>query len=508
MTVLIAALGAASALAYLWRRQWTDAALAAVAAAALALAFGGYPLPAGGDATLAIDAADPPASVDSARALSLSGDGLRSAQWHDLRARPLAWSVPSSAVLRLDFPRQLELGRMFTLTVRRSWRAPGRLQLLAENGAVLADVRGEGDLTVHWLAPLAEALVLQARLFDGAGKLVAQGPVPVSVHEAAPLLVKGRFNAPSFDLRVLDALLANSNALMDWQLTLGKSVTRSETARAGMAAPNLLLIDAAWFERAPQQERAALLEQVAQGTPLLILAGNAGDPALWSRTLQLELKPQPDDRKVGSPLALSGARLAPGAAQAGRWSARDGALWTRSWHQGRIGWLGAADWHRYAISEPQALGLWWQGVLDRLEVRQAVDVTWLDPEEMPVPGQRLAVCAQGVRGELVFPGLKQTLAWQRRPDKADSSCVAVWPQKPGWLRMQGQGRKGASGEVYVFAADDWPMWQAAQRRDATARYVARTPAAPASATPARAPAWPFVVVFGLAMLGLWWRERR
>lgn len=507
MMFVIAAIGMVSALMYLWRRQWIDAALVAVAAAAFSLLAAGLSLPGQGGAPVAISPGTSPSTVAAAQTLSLSGDGLRAAQWHDLPARPLAWTVPANDVLRLDFPRQLSLGRVFTLAVHRSAHAPGRLQLLAENRQVLAEAQGEGDLSVQWLPPLAETLELQARLFDGAGRLLAQGPVPVSVREVAPLRVKGRFNAPSFDLRVLEQMLANSKAAIDWQLTLGKTVTRGETAGARMDAPNLLLIDAAWFEHAPQQARAALLEQVAQGTPLLVIGANAGDPGLWSRTLQLDLKPEPADKHVGSPLAMTVAPLAPGAQRAGEWTGADGALWTRPWHKGRIGWIGVADWHRYAISEPQALALWWQGVLDRLGLRQVEDVAWLDPDEMPLPGQRLEVCAQGVRGDVAFPGLGQTLAWQRRPDKADSSCVAVWPQKPGWLRMQSQGSAPSNAEVYVFANGDWPMWQAAQRRDATARYAARTPSSVGPAT-RQLPAWPFAAVFALAMLGLWWRERR
>jgi hypothetical protein len=507
MMFVIAAVGLASASMYLWRRQWIDAVLVAVAATALALLGAGLSLPGQGGATVAVGPGTTPSTVAAAQALSLSGDGMRAAQWQDLPARPLSWSAPSTDVLRLDFPRQLSLGRIFTLTVHRSAHGPGRLQLLAENGQVLAEAQGEGDLSVQWLPPVAETLVLQARLLDGAGKLLAQGPIPVRVRELAPLRVQGRFNSPSFDLRVLDQLLANSKALIDWQLTLGKTVTRGETASARIDAPNLLAIDAAWFEHAPQQARTALLEQVAQGTPLLVLGANARDPGLWSRTLQLGLKPQPADRQAGSPLAMTVAPLAPGASRTGEWTGADGALWTRSWHKGRIGWLAVADWHRYAISEPQALALWWQGVLDRLGLRQVEEVAWLDPDEMPLPGQRLEVCAQGVRGDVAFPGLGQTLAWQRRPDRADSSCVAVWPQKPGWLRMQSQGSTPLAAEVYVFASGDWPMWQAAQRRDATTRYAARTPSTIGPAT-RQLPGWPFAAVFALAVLGLWWRERR
>jgi hypothetical protein len=100
--------------------------------------------------------------------------------------------------------------------------------------------------------------------------------------------------------------------------------------------------------------------------------------------------------------------------------------------------------------------------------------------------------------------LKQTLAWQRRPEHVDASCVAVWPAASGWLHLQ---TRATAGQVYVYAPGDWPLWQRSERRAATARYAARTPA-PVQAGTRQVPVWPFGVVFALAMLGLWWRERR
>jgi hypothetical protein len=504
----IAIVGIAAVAAGLWRRQWLDALLVAIAAAALALTCSEIALPAGPGATLAIEPADPPLSIGGASKLRVAGDGLMASQWNDLPARPIEWSAPAGDALELDFPRQLALGRMFSLAVHRSAHAQAALQLLAENGQLLAEAHGDGDLTVQWLPPVAERLVLSARLLDAGGKVIAQGPIPVSVHEMPPLRVQGRFGAPSFDLRALDQLLTGSNALLDWQITLGKAVTRNETARAPSEQPDLLLVDAAWFEHAAGPERSALLDKVERGAPLLILGANAADAGTWSRALQLELKPQPDNATAGAPLAMPVAPLNPAARAAGAWTAENGGmLWTRHWHGGRIGWLGVGGWHRYAISEPQALALWWQSVLDTLDVERAQDVQWLDPEEMPLPGQRLEVCARGVRGEVEFPGLQQKLAWQRRPDRADASCVAVWPAKPGWLAMKSQGSQPASGDVYVFTNADWPMWQAAQRRAATGRYAARTPQTLEGRREAL-PRWPFGVLFALAMLALWWRERR
>jgi hypothetical protein len=505
--VAIALIGAASVLLYLWRRRWFEALLALLATTALGLLALNFNMPGESGTTLTIDARNPPASLEGVRSLSLKGDGLRAAQWRDLPARPLAWSAPDTEVVRLDFPRQLSLGRLFTLTVRRADTRPARLQLLAENDQLLAETRGSGDLTVSWLPPLAETLVLKARLLNEKNAVLAEGPVPVIVSETRPLSVRGRFSAPSFDIRALNDVLAQSRALVDWQVTLGKTVTRSESAREKVDQPDLLVIDAAWFERAPAPARAALLEQVTQGASLLVLAANANDAAIWARSLQLPLQAQAADKMTTGPLPLPVAPLTPSTRVVGAWTGQDNAVWARQWGKGRIGWLGAADWHRVAITEPRALALWWQGVLDTLRVERTEEVQWLAPREMPLPDQRLEVCALGVRGKLHLPDLNQTLDWQRRSDRVDASCVAVYPRETGWMRMETQGAKPVGSQLYVYAPGDWPLWQAAERRDATARYAARTPV-PASQTQRTLPQWPFAVLFALAMLALWWRERR
>lgn len=506
-------IGVLGALAYAARRRWADAGLAALAGIALAGLVGSFALPGQAARTLVLHSTDAPSSLDGVGALKLDGDGLRAAQWDDLPARPLAWTLPDTPAIRVDFPRRLALGRMFTLTLQRSWTEAGRLQLLAENGEVLAEARGEGPLSVQWLPPLAERMVLKARLLDAKGKLVDQGPVPLTVTEPAPLQVRGRFGAPSFDLRTLDDLLAASNAVIDWQVELGKNLRRSESARVEMKAPGLEIVDAAWFERAGEAARAALLARVAEGTPLLVLGANAGNPGIWSRSLGLRLLPQPADKTFGGSLTMASGSLNPAAGQAGAWQGDDG-LWTRDWHQGRIAWLGVGGWHRHAIEQPRALALWWQDVLDRLQVRRDADLAWLDPAELPLPGQRLEVCARGAAlqksAALAFPALTLTLPWQRRPEHVDAACAAVWPQQSGWLplRLQGQGGRSVDGAVYVYADGDWALWQRAQRRDATARYAARTPVPAAGGAAHRLPAWPFALVFALAMLALWWRERR
>lgn len=506
LIAVIALAGIVSAALYLRRRQWLDALLTVVAAIALGLFASDLRVPGEAGRTLAVDPAAPPRSVEGVNALCLEGDGLRAAAWNDLPALPLAWQAPKGGALRLDFPSQVALGRLFTLTVEREDKEEARLELLAENGQPIAQARGAGKLTVEWMPPVAERVVLKARLLGANDKVIAEGPVPFTVHEPVQLQVVGRFGAPSFDLRVLNDLMAGSGALLDWQVTLGRDLTRLEQPREEMTAPNLMVIDAARFERMGGGERASLLERVADGMPLLVLGGNANDPGVWSRTLQLPLRVQPLGGKLEAPLEMPLAPMLPTARDAGPWTGSSDMVWTRDWKKGRIAWLGVSEWHRHAIAEPRKLALWWQGVLDRAGVERRQETEWLPTSEMPLPGQRLEVCARGVDGEVAFPQLKQALRWQARADRVDASCVALWPQKSGWLRIA--DRTAGAHAVYVYAENDWPEWQAMQRRDATARYSARTPLPPREGPTRPMPAWPFAVVFVAAMLLLWWRERQ
>ncbi|MFS2136623.1 hypothetical protein [Duganella sp. Dugasp56] len=527
-----------AAMLYARSHKWIDVALAAAAGASLAVALADIRLLEAGENTLTVttNASGGISEADwlaipRAQGISLVGDGLREAEWRDLPARPLQWKPAAADLLWLDFPRSMSLGRIFTLSVRRSQAQAGwRLQLLAENKQGLAEsstIAAASQLSVQWLPPVAEAMVLQARLLDAAGAVIAQGPIPLQVKDALPLQIQGRFDAPSFDARALNQLLADGGAILDWSVTLGKAVARSETARVPLTAPNAVVVDAAYVEHLNPSARDALLAQVRQGVPLVVLGGNAADASLWQRQFDLRLHPQSpttekeDTRQfsvAGASLAMPPAGLNPDDRAGGPWSvlARDGKkqswLWQRDLQQGRVVWIGVSDWHKYAISAPQALALWWQGAMDSIALASVQKAGWQMVDPMPLPGLRSEVCAQGVKpGTMVGLVGAAELQLQARADKADAVCAALWPQKAGWLAFKAAGM-GEAGAEYVYARGDWPAWQKALRRDATALYAARSPGTTTKSgvtgSSRPLPVAPFGALFALCMLGLWWREQR
>ncbi|WP_432381123.1 hypothetical protein [Duganella sp. P38] len=532
------AAGAVSAAFYARKRRWADALLAGFAGAALAVTLMDVRAPAATAQPLQVATASGRISdadrmvMPAASSIMLSGDGVREAEWRDLPARPLEWKPAAADLLWLDFPRSMSLGRIFTLSVRRPdadtvWR----LQLLAENKQVLADSgpSSSAQLSVQWLPPVAETMVLQARLLDANGRTISQGPIPLRVNDPVPLQVQGRFDAPSFDARVLNQLLSDGGAILDWNVTLGKAMTRTETPRAELAAPNALFVDAAYVEHLSPAARAALLAQTAKGVPLVVLGGSASDAGVWQRDFGLRLQRQSpatekeDMRQFSPSLSMPPATLNPADSDAAPWSvlARDSRqlpwLWQRAVGQGRVVWLGVADWHKYAISAPQALALWWQSAMDRIALPSVQKTGWRLTDPMPLAGLRSEVCAQGIKpGTSLMAEGYAAMTLQQRADKADGACAAFWPQKAGWVKFDAGGM-AEPVSTYVYAQGDWPQWQRALRREATAQYAARAAADAAQDSAAGngmrdASHWRgariTAVLFALAMLLLWWREQR
>lgn len=140
--LLVMLAGGVSALLYTLARQWIDAVLALVAAAALAALLGSFTLPGAGQAEVKIDPDAAAIDIASARSVAIDGDGdgdgMTAERWRDLPARALRWKPPAAEVLHLDFPRRIALGSTFILSARRGTVSGWSLQLLAENGQLMS----------------------------------------------------------------------------------------------------------------------------------------------------------------------------------------------------------------------------------------------------------------------------------------------------------------------------------------------------------------------------------
>ena len=519
--LLVAAIAIVSAILYLRQRLRLSAGAVIVAATSLIFLLGDFPLLSKSENVVVLND-DAPSLIqidktESASKIVLHGDGLSAAQWHDLPSRILEWVPPLTPSLQLDFPRQLALGRMFVVNAKLSSELKNwRLQLFAENGELLAESdKNEQGLARHvaWLPVVGETLVLRARIVDEGGKVLDQGPIPVVVQEHKELQVLGRFGAPSFDTQTLNNLLVTSKANLDWQVNLGKNIIRSETARNTMAAPQVAIIDASYFENINAATRNKLMAQVAAGMPLIVLAGNVDQAAVWASSLGLPLLATPSNTgkenqiEVAADMSLARALYLPDSTHLGAWTANRVEkpwLWQRQWQAGRIVWIGVADWHRYAINSPQTLSLWWQSIFDLAQINTVEPLIWSTQEAMPLVGERSVICVQGLsENEITLE--QKSLVVHRRADQVDAKCAAIWPREAGWRSF-----KATNGAYFIFAyaKTDWLLWQKALKREATQDYAKRLPMPDIFRSNKPLAPWTLALLFALSMLLIWWQDRR
>ncbi len=122
---LVAATGLLSALLYVRQRQFIKTLLVLLATSGIFFFIGDFSMPASIAArsttatTMRISDQDvvrhPTLLPSQVQKIVVDGDGLRSAQWQDLPRVPMEWKKSEKLAIALSFPRQLPLGRLFTL---------------------------------------------------------------------------------------------------------------------------------------------------------------------------------------------------------------------------------------------------------------------------------------------------------------------------------------------------------------------------------------------------------
>ena len=209
-------------------------------------------------------------------------------------------------------------------------------------------------------------------------------------------------------------------------------------------------------------QRQAILQAVSAGSSLMILGSNARQPAIWRDSLGLELRQNPvasqatDAAELSFDLSLISPRIetttlsmsttAWRQAQINqRWMPLDmpfaratsaNAIVARSYQQGRIVWFGLSDWHRYTISAPETLKLWWQLLLDQ-SLQNANEASAIEiKESMPMVGERLMFCVDAESGYTHLRPLSQASIALRVSEEFLGRAAQRRPMQAGGRRSR------------------------------------------------------------------------
>jgi hypothetical protein len=155
------------------------------------------------------------------------------------------------------------------------------------------------------------------------GKLVAEGPVPWSSTETRRCRARALQRALVRPARAERTAGGNSHAVIDWQVELGKNRAPQRKRARKDRKPDLLVVDAAWFERAGMPAVRPCWNRWRRA-PLLVLGANANDAGVWSRSMACTCRRSRPTRLIGGPLPLPAAPSTR-RAHAGAWSGSDSA---------------------------------------------------------------------------------------------------------------------------------------------------------------------------------------
>jgi len=221
--------------------------------------------------------------------IDVRGFGLSLTQWQSFPAdiHVNFQAPPAVGFTEMHWPRTLVAGETMRIGGRYSSQAGEavlKLRLLDPVGSIADEVRAKNNdhfsLSARPRGRGSLAYTLQVWSGD---TLLSEQPVTVSVGTTNPVNIMVEQSAPSFETRQLKNYAAGNGArvLINTQISRGKSISQSanlpddaETTFSPqtMAASDLLIMDGRALVQLPDQQRQWLVDAVADGLGLLVLA--------------------------------------------------------------------------------------------------------------------------------------------------------------------------------------------------------------------------------------------
>lgn len=496
--------------------------------------------------------------------LQVRGAGLVERDRDAAAGLALAFEAPPLpvGVVRLDAPANVVAGATWRLSGQVHGVDGGKVEWIDPAGrrTDLADLDTQGRFSLAAVAFASGPADYLLRVRDASGAIVQDVTLPLWVEAPALPRVLLLSGPPNPELRALRRWLGDAGLPVHAQLALGGGMQLGDTALpmtpAQLAKFDLLLIDARAWEGLGDGARAQVMAAVRQGLGLLVrvdqpLSGTALRtlrtprfvPSAGQSLARLVLPaPRVDDeaaararRGVGTPDAPFDATIAAepvpvlarralqvgGADAIGFGRDADGAPWGwwRAEGLGRVAlWTLLDSWRLPLAGRPDLHADLWNeavSVVARASAGASLRVA-ADPET----GTRTSICGIDAPMQVIAPDASRTRLVVD-PASAGDACAGYWPVQAGWHRVEAlepaQGTASAHA-FHVRAALPMPSWRVVALGEATRALVQDQvphsvplrPAAASSVSPqasGRAPSWPWLSGWWLAMALLWWFER-
>ncbi|WKD49480.1 hypothetical protein [Microbulbifer spongiae] len=446
------------------------------------------------------------------------------------------------------WPRQIALGEALQLQIHSE-------QPLAES-ARLALVNPYGDIEESLELKAGEKVQAQLsatpkltgpQLFrvqiENAAGESRFDPLPIVVQEPRQPRVLLWLARPAFESAALSRWLRQSGVAAQVVTQLAPEIVREETLNGlqsigslelmAVTSPfHLLILDSdLWPQLSPQQKQQ-LSALASQKSLLWLVRSDASEAflhysAAQSMPLQKAENTKPDtdsftdlnDQNTDNPTTPSLRPLGFQAMQSGPsdflLGDRENPLfWGRSTDTQHLGFILFSDSHRWLTSgfATEFTSLWksiFDYQLKHLGTQQPITLSGA----LPRAQERITLCSPQFieKHPLLFDSQDKPLSVDgiAANGSPQGQCHNFWARNSGWHQLKTKNSREPPFDFYIFAKDDWPLWQQSLSAIET-RQMAAARLGPIDNThSARVPIarhWPALILLVLVCLS-WWRER-
>ncbi|WP_226643703.1 hypothetical protein [Microbulbifer variabilis] len=189
-------------------------------------------------------------------------------------------------------------------------------------------------------------------------------------------------------------------------------------------------------------------------------------------------------------------------------------FWGRSTETQHLGFILFSDSHRWLTSGFTAeFASLWKSIVDYqlkyLGSQRSVTLS----DELPRIHERLTLCSPKFSNQSPFVFSSQAEPQPSGGTAVGSNtrgqCYSFWPQSSGWHQLKTDIKGEAALDFYIFAKEDWPLWQRSINTKETRQMATARLGPTASNHSSKIPLerqWPALILLLLVCIS-WWRER-
>lgn len=457
------------------------------------------------------------------RELVVVGQGLP-ARDRDITLPPLRFLANAAprGLVELQAPPLLAPGAAFSVHSRVQGMPGARVELLDPAGHRVDIVTPDasGRVTLHASAREPGDVSFVLRALDAGGKVLDQLPVPVRTRASSSPTIRVLAGAPGPELKYMQRWSTDIGARLQTSMLIGGGLQLGDAPAAidtaSLARLDLLLLDERRLASLSSAQRAAITDALRAGLGVLVRTGGALDGnarrALrdWGldvrggdQTKPVILRSVTDAEQNKTPLTVerfnlefNGTEVVPLLR-----AADDTAIggW-RALGLGRVGVLPITDSYALVLAgHADAHAELWNAALASV-ARPLADAPTLQLPAWAWSGERIGLCGATSPVQMLADDGSRTALL---PDPSADNCVAAWPQKAGWLRIEAGNQHDS---ILLLDPAKAVALHAQQMRDAT--FAMRGSAAASAPLPVPGRRWPWLMGFVLVAALLWWLERR